>query len=174
MHATKAERGAKGFSCWDRFVAMLFCQLGQAHSLREICGDLASCFGKAKYLGLRAALKRSTRSYANEHRAWQLYENVSCQLLGDAGNWISVKQYLLVCRARLFLTHNSPVPYTLTTQNQILIISFLLELEHVAAPFRGDESSLGGLSDQFLLQVSESVIADFIQGLIRHQVHGLC
>ena len=25
----KAERGAKGFSCWDQIVAMLFCQLGQ-------------------------------------------------------------------------------------------------------------------------------------------------
>ena len=24
----KAERGAKGFRCWDQFVAMLFCQLG--------------------------------------------------------------------------------------------------------------------------------------------------
>lgn len=29
-----AERGAKGFACWDQFVAMPFCQLGQAHFLR--------------------------------------------------------------------------------------------------------------------------------------------
>jgi len=33
-----AERHAKGFTCWGQFVAMLFCQFGQAHSLREICG----------------------------------------------------------------------------------------------------------------------------------------
>jgi hypothetical protein len=83
VHATRAERGAKGFSCWDQFVAMLFCQLGQAHSLREICGGLASCFGKAKHLGLHAAPKRSTLSYANEHRPWQLYERVFYQLLGQ-------------------------------------------------------------------------------------------
>ena len=62
---------------------MLFCQLGQAHSLREICGGLASCFGKAKHLGLHAAPKRSTLSYANEHRPWQLYEEVFYQLLGQ-------------------------------------------------------------------------------------------
>ena len=80
--ATKAERSAKGFSCWDQFVAMLFCQLGQAHSLREICGGLASCFGKAKHLGLKAAPKRSTLSYANEHRPWQLYEKTFYLLLG--------------------------------------------------------------------------------------------
>ena len=79
--ATEAERGAKGFSCWDQFVAMLFCQLGQAHSLREICGGLASCFGKARHLGVQKAPKRSTLSYANEHRPWQLYEKIFYQLL---------------------------------------------------------------------------------------------
>ena len=31
-----AERGSKGFSSWDQMVAMLFCQLAQAKSLREI------------------------------------------------------------------------------------------------------------------------------------------
>jgi len=82
-HKTQAERSAKGFRCWDQFVAMLFCQLGQAHSLREICGGLASCFGKAKHLGLHAAPKRSTLSYANEHRPWQLYEKVFYHLLGQ-------------------------------------------------------------------------------------------
>ncbi len=79
---TQAEKGAKGFSCWDQFVAMLFCQLGQAHSLREICGGLASCFGKAKHLGIKGAPKRSTLSYANEHRPWHLYEKTFYLLLG--------------------------------------------------------------------------------------------
>jgi len=49
--------------------------------LREICGGLASCFGKAKHLGLKEAPKRSTLSYANEHRFWQLYERIFYQLL---------------------------------------------------------------------------------------------
>jgi hypothetical protein len=31
----KAERGAKGFSCWSQFVAMMFRQLAQAKSLQE-------------------------------------------------------------------------------------------------------------------------------------------
>ena len=38
----EAEKWAKGFSCWDQFVAMLFCQMGGAHSLREICGGLVT------------------------------------------------------------------------------------------------------------------------------------
>jgi len=82
VEETRADRGAKGFGCWDQFVAMMFCQLGQANSLREICGGLASCFGKAKHLGLRDAPRRSTLSYANEHRPWQLYEKLFYKLLG--------------------------------------------------------------------------------------------
>ncbi len=82
VEATRADRGAKGFDCWDQFVAMLFCQLGQAHSLREICGGLASCFGKARHLGIQKAPRRSTLAYANEHRPWQLYEKLFYQILG--------------------------------------------------------------------------------------------
>jgi hypothetical protein len=73
---TKAEKGAKGFSCWDQFVAMLFCQLGQAHSLREISGGLATCISKLKHLGVEKSPHRSTLSYANEHRPWELYQTI--------------------------------------------------------------------------------------------------
>jgi len=77
-----AERGAKGFRCWDQFVAMLFCQLGSADSLREICGGLSTALGRMVHLGLRAAPKRSTLAYANAHRPWQVYQGVFEQLLG--------------------------------------------------------------------------------------------
>jgi hypothetical protein len=79
---TAASRNAKGFSCWDQFVAMLFCQLGQAHSLREICGGLATSLGKMIHLGLRKAPSRSTLAYANEHRPWQLYQKLYYHVLG--------------------------------------------------------------------------------------------
>lgn len=79
---TGSERGAKGFTCWEQFASMLFCQIGHAHSLREICGGLASVFGKIKHLGIYASPKRSTLSYANKHRPWQLYEKIFYQMLG--------------------------------------------------------------------------------------------
>jgi hypothetical protein len=77
----KAERHARGFTSWGQFVAMLFCQLGHAHSLREICGGLAACEGKLRHLGIPEAPKRSTLSYANGHRPWELYQTVFEQLL---------------------------------------------------------------------------------------------
>ena len=83
VNETGAERGAKGFTCWQQFVAMLFCQLGRAQSLREICGGLASCEGRLLHLGVKSAPKRSTLSYANEHRPWELCQLVFYQLLGQ-------------------------------------------------------------------------------------------
>jgi len=78
----RAERHARGFTCWGQFVAMLFCHLGRAQSLREICGGLAASEGKLRHLGLPEAPSRSTLAYANQHRPWQLYRGVFYQLLG--------------------------------------------------------------------------------------------
>ncbi|HEX2521433.1 MAG TPA: IS4 family transposase [Terriglobia bacterium] len=77
----KAERGTKGFSCWGQLVGMLFCQLAQAQSLREICDGLRCCLGKLNHLGLKEAPHRSTLSYANAHRPWELFEKTFYQLL---------------------------------------------------------------------------------------------
>lgn len=71
-----AERAAKGFACWTQFVALLFCQLGRADSLREICNGLACCLGRLVHLGIAKAPSRSTLSYANEHRPAALFEEL--------------------------------------------------------------------------------------------------
>ena len=55
VHKHKAERNAKGFSCWTQFVSMLFCQVAHADSLREICNGLSCCQGKLTHLGVTKA-----------------------------------------------------------------------------------------------------------------------
>ena len=75
VRETGAEYRSKGLSSWSQFVGMLFCQLGRAHSLREIEGGLKSCEGKLVHLGIEAPA-RSSLSYANAHRPWQMFEKV--------------------------------------------------------------------------------------------------
>ena len=77
----KSEKHAKGLSSWSQFIALLFCQLGGAKSLREITGGLAASEGKLRHLGVERAPKRSTLAYANEHRDWRLYETVFSELV---------------------------------------------------------------------------------------------
>ena len=64
----QAERNAKGFSSWEQFVAMLFCQLAHLNSLREVCIGLASCESPLKHLGISTTPKKSTLAYANANR----------------------------------------------------------------------------------------------------------
>lgn len=91
----KAERAAKGFQCWTQLVAMLFCHLAHADSLREICNGLACCLGKLTHLGIAKGPNKSTLSYANEHRPAAVYEDLfslllarfrSQQMLGSPGS----------------------------------------------------------------------------------------
>jgi hypothetical protein len=70
----KAARAAKVFDCWTQFVSMLFCQLGHADSLREICNGLSCCFGKLVHLGIAKAPNKPTLSYASEHPPAALYQ----------------------------------------------------------------------------------------------------
>jgi hypothetical protein len=80
VRETRAERHARGFTSWQQFVAMLFCQLGQAQSLREICQGLSLIEGKINHLGVGSAPARSTLAYANAKRPWELYQRVFGQV----------------------------------------------------------------------------------------------
>lgn len=73
---TGSERASKGFASWDHFVSMLFCQMAQARSLREIDAGLRSGEGKLRHLGMSKAPGRSTLSYANLHRPADLFEGL--------------------------------------------------------------------------------------------------
>lgn len=60
---------------------MLFCQLGQAQSLREIYEGLQASEGKLVHLGMNKAPRHSTLAYANEHRHWEIYQDLFTELL---------------------------------------------------------------------------------------------
>jgi len=80
IKAFNSEIFAKGFTCWQQFVSMLFCHLGSANSLREITNGLASCEGKLRHLGIKSPSK-SSLAYANKQRPWQLYKELFLELL---------------------------------------------------------------------------------------------
>ena len=86
----QAERHARGFNSWGQLVAMLFCQLAQAKSQREITEGLQASEGKLRHLGLPDAPARATLAYANSHRRWELFETVFHQLLGHCQKRLGV------------------------------------------------------------------------------------
>jgi len=80
VNETKTERHSRGFSSWTHFVSMLFGQLAGQDSLRGIEAGLASQ-GRALYHFGVKPVRRSTLSYANEHRTHELFKKVFERLL---------------------------------------------------------------------------------------------
>ncbi len=82
---------AKGFTCWEQLVSLLFCHVGKAQSLKEICIGLGSSTGKLSHLGLQHGPKKSTLAYANEHRSYKIFEDTFYHLLSRAQSQINGK-----------------------------------------------------------------------------------
>ena len=89
----RAEHQAKGLTSWAHFVSMLFCQLAQAKSLREISDGLRICLGKLIHVNIRKAPPRSTLSYANANRPWRMFEEVFYKVLQQAQSFAPRKKF---------------------------------------------------------------------------------
>ena len=105
-----AERHAKGFRSKTQLIAMLFCHLAGADSLREIVNGLACCNGKLVHLGIKNPPKRSTLSYANNHRPAKLFEDLFWKL---SDHFRSVSS--LGCRKNKFRFKNKLMSFDSTT-----------------------------------------------------------
>ena len=121
---TKAERHARGFSSWGQFVAMLFCQLGRAHSLREICGGLASALsGKFTPL-LRASFRRqlccATSKYSRHCCVARLTDDENPSRINDTNfpdSTLAVKENCIILESLLPSAPPSAMPMSIDPGN---------------------------------------------------------
>jgi hypothetical protein len=86
----QTEFSAKGLTCWEQSMAMLYCQVAHMNSLREVCLGLGGCESPLKHLGISAAPKKSTLAYASANRPWELYESVFMQSRGEAIRYLAL------------------------------------------------------------------------------------
>ncbi len=76
----EADKYAKGFRCWDQFLAMTFNQLSGATSLRQLESGFNSQPAAHYHLGTRP-LRRSTLADANRKRSSRVFERLFQALL---------------------------------------------------------------------------------------------
>mgnify|MGYP003746616325 FL=1 len=74
---------------------MLFCQFAKSQSIRDISNGLRSATGNLNHLGIQKAPSKSTISYQNKHRNWELFQEYYYQLLGSLGQQAGFKQVKL-------------------------------------------------------------------------------
>lgn len=77
----QSDRFCKGFTSWDHLLSMVFCTMGNCHSLREVSAAFLGSKGKVEQWGLKKLPKRSTLSDANRKRSSQYFEQLYYLLL---------------------------------------------------------------------------------------------
>lgn len=74
----------RSFSCWNQFLCMAYAQLTGRTSLRSIAAGLNAQHEKRYHLGFRGRIARSSLADANEHRDFQIYQDVAAHLIQRA------------------------------------------------------------------------------------------
>ncbi|MFH1196556.1 MAG: IS4 family transposase [bacterium] len=83
----QTDKHSKGINSWAHFVAMIFCHLSKAQSIREITNGLLSASGNLNHIGIQGKCpSRSSLSYLNEHRDWRMFRELYFLLKEDMQN----------------------------------------------------------------------------------------
>ena len=82
---------------------MLFCQFAKSQSVRDISNGLRSATGNLNHLGIQKAPSKSSISYQNKHRNWEIFRDYYYQLLGSLGQQAGFKQVKFRIKSKIFL-----------------------------------------------------------------------
>jgi hypothetical protein len=110
----ETDKHQKGFNSWTHLVSMLFCQFAKSQSVRDISNGLKSATGNLNHLGIQKAPSKSTISYQNKHRDWQLFKDYYFKLLSRLGQQMNVKQTKFRIKSKIFLLDSSTISLCLS------------------------------------------------------------
>ncbi|MGH2644974.1 MAG: IS4 family transposase, partial [Chitinophagaceae bacterium] len=99
----ETDKHQKGYNSWTHLVAMLFCQFAKSQSVRDISNGLRSATGNLNHLGIETAPSKSSISYQNKHRDWELFREYYYQLLESLGQQAAFKQVRFRIKSKIFL-----------------------------------------------------------------------
>jgi len=110
----QSDKHQKGYNSWTHLVSMLFCQFAKSQSVRDISNGLRSATGNLNHLGVDRAPSKSTISYQNKHRDWNLFKDYYYQLLSSLGQQAGFKQVKFRIKSKIFLLDSSTISLCLS------------------------------------------------------------
>ncbi len=109
------DKYSKGINTWTHFVSMMFMQLANATSLRDISNGLRSATGNLSHLGVYKAPSKSTMSYINQHRDYQVFMEVYFELLNKLEPSLQRRRkYARMLKRKIFIMDGSVIPLSLS------------------------------------------------------------
>lgn len=110
-----SDKYSKGINSWTHFISMLFCHIGQVHSVRDIASGLMSTTGNISHLGVERAPCKSTISYANANRDWRLFQDFYYEVLEHVTTIYGFhRQQLRRLKRKVYLLDASIIPLCLS------------------------------------------------------------
>ena len=110
----ETDKHQKGFNSWTHLVSMLFCQFAKSQSVRDISNGLRSATGNLNHLGIERAPSKSTISYQNKNRDWELFRAYYYQLLGSLGQQAGFRQVKFKIKTKIFLLDSTTISLCLS------------------------------------------------------------
>lgn len=109
-----SDKHQKGINSWTHLVAMLFCHIGGAASVRDISNGLTSTTGNLSHLGVNRVPCKSSLSYINKTRTPELFKALYFMLLEHLSSSHKFSRSgLSKLRRKIFLADASIIPLCL-------------------------------------------------------------
>lgn len=104
----------KGINSWTHLITMLFCQFSKLNSLRDVTNGLKSTSGNLNHLGLKLSPSKSSLSYQNQNREWQLFQDYYFKLLQKLSGIARFKQTRFRIKAKILLLDSTTISLCLS------------------------------------------------------------
>ena len=78
------DKYVKSFTCWNQLLMMMFGQLTNRESLRDLIVATEAHSGKLYHLGMGKSVTRSNLSKANEQRDFRIFEEFAYYMIDEA------------------------------------------------------------------------------------------
>jgi hypothetical protein len=114
VKSKQTDKHQKGYNSWTHLVSMLFCQFAKSQSVRDISNGLRSATGNLNHIGVQRAPSKSSISYQNKHRNWELFREYYYQLLGSLGQQAGFKRVKFKIKSKIFLLDSTTISLCLS------------------------------------------------------------
>lgn len=83
----KGDHYVKHFTCWNQLLTLMFGQLSNRESLRDLIVVLEAHQSKCYHLGFgREAVRKTTLATANQNRDYRIFEKFACPYSNGQGS----------------------------------------------------------------------------------------
>ena len=110
----ETDKHQKGYNSWTHLISMLFCQFAKSQSVRDISNGLRSATGNLNHLGIQKAPSKSSISYQNKHRSWELFRDYYYHLFQHLGQQARFKRVKFRIKSKIFLLDSTTISLCLS------------------------------------------------------------